>query len=66
MKHPSVADSIAKTWSLDFTLQLDREDAAFLAGIHTWLAINRDPTMDEDQLRIIYRIVSEAARSGNL
>ncbi|MGC8491397.1 MAG: hypothetical protein ACP5SH_06645 [Syntrophobacteraceae bacterium] len=63
MKHPSVADSIAKTWSLDFTLQLDREDAAFLAGIYTWLAINRDPTLDEDQLRMIYRIVSEVARS---
>ncbi|MGC9195400.1 MAG: hypothetical protein ACP5IL_08105 [Syntrophobacteraceae bacterium] len=63
MKHLSVADSIAKTWSLDFSLQLDREDAAFLAGIHTWLAINPDPTMDEDQLRNIYRIVAEVAHS---
>jgi chromosome partition protein MukF len=61
LKHLSVADSIAKTWSLDFTLQLDREDAAFLAGIHTWLAVNPDPTLDEDQLRNIYRIVSEVA-----
>ena len=63
MKHLSVADSIAKTWSLDFTLQLDREDAAFLAGIHTWLTINPDPTLDEDQLRNIFRIVSEVAHS---
>ncbi len=63
VKHLSVADSIAKTWSLDFTLQLDREDAAFLAGIHTWLAINPDPTLDEEQLRNIYRIVSEVANS---
>ncbi len=63
MKHLSVADSIAKTWSLDFTLQLDQEDAAFLAGIHTWLTINPDPTLDEDQLRSIYRIVGEVAHS---
>ncbi|MDR3569942.1 MAG: hypothetical protein P4L43_18120 [Syntrophobacteraceae bacterium] len=63
MKHLSVADSIAKTWSLDFTLQLDREDAAFLAGIHIWLTINPDPTLDEDQLRNIYRIVGEVAHS---
>jgi chromosome partition protein MukF len=57
----SVADTIARTWSKDFALQLDREDAAFLAGIHAWLAINPDPTLDEDQLRNIYRIVSEVA-----
>lgn len=57
----SVADTIAKTWSMDFTLQLDREGASFLAGIHAWLALNPDPTLDEDQLRNIYRIVSEVA-----
>jgi chromosome partition protein MukF len=57
----NVAAIIARTWSMAFTLQLDREDAAFLAGIHAWLAINPDPTVDEDQLRNIYRIVSEVA-----
>jgi len=57
----NVADTIAKTWSIGFTLQLDTEDAAFLAGIHAWLSINPDPTLDEDQLRNIYRIVSEVA-----
>ncbi len=46
---------------MSFTLQPDAEDAAFLAGIHTWLSINPDPTLDEDQLRNIYRIVSEVA-----
>ena len=46
---------------MEFSLQLDREDAAFLAGIHAWLEINPDPTLDEDQLRNIYRIVSEVA-----
>ncbi len=46
---------------MDFSLQLDREESAFLAGIYTWLAINPDPTLDEDQLRNIFRIVSEVA-----
>ena len=46
---------------MELTLQLDAEDAAFLAGIHAWLSINPDPTLDEDQLRNIYRIVSEVA-----
>ncbi len=63
METLNVADSIAKTWFMDFTLHLDREDAAFLAGIHTWLAINPDPTLDEEQLRKIYRIVSEVSQS---
>lgn len=46
---------------MDFTLQFDREDTAFLAGIHAWLAVNPDPTLSEDELRNIYRIVSEVA-----
>ena len=57
----NVADTIAKTWSVNFILQLDREDAAFLAGIHAWLAVNPDPTLDEDQLRNVFSIVSEVA-----
>ena len=51
---------------MDFTLQLDREDAAFLAGIHAWLEINPDPTLDDDQLRDIYRIVSEVAHGDQV
>jgi chromosome partition protein MukF len=46
---------------MDFTLELNREDAAFLSGVYSWLAINPDPTLDEDQLRNIYGIVSEVA-----
>jgi chromosome partition protein MukF len=63
--HMNVADIIARTWSMSFTLQLDMEDAAFLAGIHAWLSINSDPTLDEDQLRDIYRIVSEVAHGDS-
>jgi len=57
----NVAEIIAKTWSQQFNLQIDREDTAFLAGIHAWVEVNPDPTLDEDQLRNIYRIVSEVA-----
>jgi chromosome partition protein MukF len=57
----NIAEIVARTWSLNFTLQLDSEDAAFLAGVHAWLSNNPDPTVDEDQLRNIYRIVSEVA-----
>ena len=61
----NVAETIARTWSMGFALQLDAEDAAFLAGIHAWLATNPDPTLDEDQLRGIYRIVSEVAHGDS-
>ena len=64
MEPLSVAEIIARTWSSDFTLQLDKEKRR-CAGIHAFLAWNPDPTLDEDQLRNIYRIVSEVAHGDS-
>lgn len=50
---------------MGFALQFGAEDAAVLAGIHAWLAANPDPTLDEDQLRGIYCILSEVAHDDS-
>jgi hypothetical protein len=61
----NVADIIARTWSMGVALQFDAEDAAFPAGIPAWLATNPDPTLDEDRLLNIDRIVSETAHGDS-
>jgi chromosome partition protein MukF len=59
----SVADVVARAWSFNFSLNIPREEAAFLAGIHTWFRLNPDSNIEEEQLRDIYRIVSEVSHS---
>jgi len=52
-----VANQIARTWTADFSLNLDRERLAFLSGIYAYLEASADPILGEEQLRDIYELV---------
>lgn len=57
----SVAGRIARAWSAEFSLELDREAVSFLAGIHAFIEFNPEPFLSEEQLRQIFSLVSELA-----
>jgi len=61
---PSVAEVIAEVWHSNFALNLGKEDAAFLAGIHAYLLDAREPGLDDETLRRIFAPVHELAQSG--
>lgn len=61
---PSVAEVIAEAWQANFALNLGREDAAFLAGIHAYLLDAREPGLDDQTLRRIFAPEYELAQSG--
>lgn len=60
----SVAQVIAEAWHTNFALNLDREESAFLAGIHAYLLDAREPSVDDETLRRIFEPVYELAQSG--
>jgi len=60
----SVAQVIAEAWHTNFALNLDREESAFLAGIHAYLIDAREPSLDDETLRRIFAPVYELAQSG--
>lgn len=60
----SVAEVIAEAWHANVALNLGREDAAFLAGIHAYLLDAREPGLDDETLRRIFAPVYELAQSG--
>ena len=61
----SIAQVIAEAWHANFSLSLDRAEAAYLAGIHAWLQGDaREPGMDDDTLRRIFAPVHELAELG--
>jgi chromosome partition protein MukF len=57
----TIQDIIARTWKLNFSLSITPEDAAFLAGISAWLALNDEPTLDSDTLNEIFSIIGDLA-----
>jgi chromosome condensin MukBEF complex kleisin-like MukF subunit len=61
---PSIAEVIAEVWHSNLVLNLGREDAAFLAGIHAYLLDAREPGLDDETLRRIFAPVYELAQSG--
>lgn len=62
---PSVAEVIAEAWHANFSLNLGREDAAFLAGIHAYLLDARESGLDDETLRRIFAPVYELAQTGS-
>lgn len=60
----SVAEVIAEAWQANCALELCREDAAFLAGIHAYLDDSQVSGVDEDILRRIFAPVFELAQTG--
>jgi chromosome partition protein MukF len=60
----SVAEVVAEAWHANFTLDLGREETAFLAGIHTFLRDAAEPSLSEEILRRIYTVVYELAETG--
>lgn len=61
----SVAEVIAEAWHTNIALNLGREEAAFLAGIHAYLLDAREPSLDDETLRRIFAPVYELAQSDN-
>lgn len=57
----SVAARVARAWSAEFALELDREAVSFLGGIHALLGYQPEPFLTELQLRDIFALVSELA-----
>lgn len=57
----SVAEAVAKVLVSDFSLQVSKEDAAFICGIHAHLDITRQPSLEEDELELIFHTVAEAS-----
>lgn len=55
----TVASRIARAWSADFALDLDKEAISFLAGIHAFIELNPEPFLTEEKLREIFALVSE-------
>lgn len=58
----SVAEVVAEAWHANFTLDLDREEAAFLAGLHAYLLDAVEPSLDGETLRRIFAPVYELAQ----
>lgn len=59
---PSIASVIAEVWQSGFSLQLGREETAFIAGIHASLRGMPVLGMDEEALRRVYAPVYELAQ----
>jgi chromosome partition protein MukF len=62
---PSIASVIAEVWHSGFSLQLGREETAFIAGIHARLRGMPIIGIDEDELRRVYNPVYELAQAGS-
>lgn len=61
---PSVAAVVAEAWHANFTLELGREETAFLAGIHTFQRHAPEPALSEEILRHIFALVYELSGTG--
>ena len=61
----SVAEVIAEAWHTNFTLNLSREETAFLAGIHAYVLDASEPSLGSETLRRIFALVYELAQSDS-
>jgi chromosome condensin MukBEF complex kleisin-like MukF subunit len=59
----SVAEVIAEAWHTNFTLNMSREETAFLAGVHAYLLDAPEPSLNGETLRRIFAPVYELAQS---
>lgn len=57
----TVAEAVARALVSEFSLQVSKEDAAFICGIQAHLDITRQPSLEESELELIFHIVDEAA-----
>jgi chromosome partition protein MukF len=60
----SVAEAVARALVSEFSLQVVKEDAAFICGVQAHLDITRQPSLEESELELIFHVVDEAAIGG--
>ncbi len=53
---------MARVWSADLALALDRERLAYLSGIHGFLTLGAEPVLTEEQLRDIFSLLNDIAQ----
>jgi chromosome partition protein MukF len=58
----SVGQAVARAYAANFSLEVSREDAAFLVGIHRIVEVVGEPTLTSDHLRMAFRCLDEVTQ----